>query len=233
MKSLLIIATLAIALLQNIYASTNADSVKYRFNPIVVTATKVEGAQSDIAASVSVIDEELIEQSVTSSPLELVKDHVPGFFVTERALMGYGIAAGAAGGISIRGVGGSPVTGVLVLRDGRPDIMGMMGHPLPDAYSLDGLERIEVVRGPASFLYGTNAMGGVINLVSKKVQEDGFRTTIRGGAGNFNTQKFNAHHGGKIDNFDYYVTVGSRQTDGHRDDSNYEGTHTTAHLGYA
>jgi iron complex outermembrane receptor protein len=215
------------------HAESGADSVKYRFNPVVVTATKVEDAQKDIAASVSVIGAREIEQSITASPLELVKDHVPGVFITERAVMGYGIAQGAAGGISIRGVGGSPVTGVLVLRDGRPDIMGLMGHPLPDAYSLDGLEKIEVLRGPASFLYGTNAMGGVINLVSKKVREDGFETRFRGGAGNFNSQKLNLHHGGKINNFDYYVTLGSQRTDGHRDFSNYDGTFSTAHLGYA
>lgn len=214
-------------------AESGADSVKYKFNPVVVTATKVADTQKEIAASVSVITAKEIEQSVTSSPLELVKDMVPGVFITERAVMGYGVASGAAGGISIRGVGGSPVTGVLVLRDGRPDIMGLMGHPLPDAYSLDGLEKIEVLRGPASFLYGTNAMGGVINLVSKKVREDGFETRFSGGAGNFNSQKINLHHGGKINDFDYYVTLGTRRTDGHRANSDYEGTFSTAHLGYA
>ncbi|MBN1465902.1 TonB-dependent receptor [candidate division KSB1 bacterium] len=215
------------------FAAETADSVKYRFNPIVVTATKVAGSQRDIAASVSVIDKELIEKSISSSPLELIKDHIPSMFITERAVMGYGVASGAAGQLSIRGVGGSPVTGVLVLRDGRPDIMGMMGHPLPDAYSLDGLERIEVVRGPASFLYGTNAMGGVINLISNKVRQDGFQTRLRAGAGNYNSQKLNLHHGGKVNALDYYVTLGTQRTDGHRNDSNYNGTFTTAHFGYS
>lgn len=226
-------AVLLTALFYHLFAETTVDSVKYRFDPVVVTATKVEGAQSDIAASVSVIDAEMIQQSIAGSALELVKDHVPGIFVTERAVMGYGVASGAAGGISIRGVGGSPVTGVLILRDGRPDIMGMMGHPLPDAYSLDGLERIEVVRGPASFLYGTNAMGGVINLVSKKVRQDGFQTAIRGGVGNYNSSKLNVHHGGKINKFDYFITLAARRTDGHRDYSNYDGAFSTAHLGYS
>ncbi len=208
------------------------DSVKYKFNPVVVTATKVEGAQREIAASVSVLDEQQIEHAMTGSALELVKDHVPSVFITERSVMGYGVAAGAAGGISIRGVGGSPVTGVLVLRDGRPDIMGMMGHPLPDAYSLDGLERIEVVRGPASFLYGTNAMGGVINLVSKKVRNDGFQTRISGGAGNFNSQKLNLQHGARLGAVDYFITASTRRTDGHRNFSDYDGTFVTAHVGY-
>ncbi|MBN1479025.1 TonB-dependent receptor [candidate division KSB1 bacterium] len=230
---LLTLTTLTIVLFCHLHAQSGADSVKYRFDPVVVTATKVEGAQSDIAASVSVVDAKMIQQSISSSALELVKDHVPGVFITERAVMGYGVAYGAAGGISIRGVGGSPVTGVLVLRDGRPDIMGMMGHPLPDAYSLEGLERIEVVRGPASFLYGTNAMGGVINLVSKKVRQDGFQTKIRGGLGNYNSGKLYLNHGGKIGPFDYFVTLGTQRTDGHRENSNYDGTFSTVHLGYA
>lgn len=228
----LIIAVWGLSVLTPVGAQSEKDSVKYKFNPVVVTATKVEGAQRDIAASVSVLDETVIAQAMTGSALELVKHHVPSVFITERAVMGYGVAGGAAGGISIRGVGGSPVTGVLVLRDGRPDIMGMMGHPLPDAYSLEGLERIEVVRGPASFLYGTNAMGGVINLVSKKVREDGFQTRVSGGAGNFNSQKLNVHHGAKLGAFDYYVTASTQRTDGHRNDSDYDGSFFTAHVGY-
>ncbi|HPG38108.1 MAG TPA: TonB-dependent receptor [bacterium] len=208
------------------------DSVKYKFNPVVVTATKVQGAQKDLAASVSVIDETMIQTAPTHSVLELVKDLVPGINITEKNVMGYGISSGAAGGISIRGVGGSPVTGVLVLRDGRPDIMGMMGHPIPDAYSLDGVERIEVVRGPASFLYGTNAMGGVINIVSKKMTQDGFTTRVSGGLGSFSGKELSGYHGGKIGALEYYVTAATRQTDGHRDYSGYEGDFYTAHIGY-
>ena len=216
-----------------LFAETAQDSVKYRFKPVTVTASKINGAQREIAAGVTVIDEQQMQSAMSNSALDVVKDHVPGVFVTERALMGYGIASGAAGGVTIRGIGGSPVTGVLVLRDGRPDIMGMMGHALPDAYSTNGLERIEVIRGPASFLYGTNAMGGVINLVSKRVREEGFQTGVSVGAGNFNSQKIDARHGAKLGKFDYYLTAGHQKTDGHRDYSEYKDNTFTAHLGYA
>ncbi len=208
------------------------DSVKYRLNPVIVTATKIAGAQTELAASVSVIDNAMIERASTNSVLALVKDFVPGVYITERAVMGYGVATGAAGGISIRGLGGSPVTEVLVLRDGRPDIMGLMGHPLPDAYSLDGVERVEVVRGPASFLYGTNAMGGVINIVSKSMTTDGFQTSFTGGYGTFNTQKLVGNHGGKKGSWDYHLSAAVRKTDGHRDFSDYEADQYTAHWGY-
>jgi outer membrane receptor protein involved in Fe transport len=218
---------------QAICVETKADSVLYHGKPVIVTATKINGAEREIAAGVSVIDEKQLRSAMSSSALDIVKDQVPGVFITERALMGYGVAAGAAGGITIRGIGGSPVTGVLMLRDGRPDMMGIMGHSLPDAYSTYGLERIEVLRGPASFLYGTNAMGGVINLVSKKVREEGFTTGVTLGAGNFNTQKVNAQHGAKLGNLDYYFTAGHERTDGHRDNSDYKGSSFSAHVGYA
>lgn len=233
MQKLTLISILTITLLGlDLLTAAEVDSVKYRFNPIVVTATKVQGAQREIAASVSVIDDSEIQHSLASTALDLVKDYVPGIFITERSVMGYGVANGAAGGISIRGIGGSPVTGVLVLRDGRPDIMGMMGHPIPDAYSLDGLERIEILRGPASFLYGSNAMGGVINLVSKKMEHDGFSTKISAGAGEFKSQKVNLNHGGRIGAFDYFVTAATKRTDGHRENSDYRGSFYTTHFGY-
>lgn len=216
----------------NLQADSETDSVKYTFDSVVITATKVKGAQRDIAASVSVIDRETIENTASYSALELIKDNVPGVYITEKGLMGYGVADGAAGGISIRGVGGSPVTGVLVLRDGRPDIMGMMGHPIPDAYPLEGLERIEVLRGPASFLYGTNAMGGVINLVTRDVDQPGFKTRVSNSIGSFNTQTVSIHHGAKFEKFDYHLSGGLRETDGHRVNSDYDGDHVTAHMGY-
>lgn len=235
MKSVVKVALFAlftVNLVTHAETSLPPDSIQFRFNPIVVTATKFQGAQKDLPSSVSVLDQKVIQATPTSTVLELVKDHVPGVFFTERAVFGYGTAMGAAGGISIRGVGGSPVTDVLVLRDGRPDIMGMMGHPIPDAYSLDGVERIEVIRGPASFLYGTNAMGGVINIVSKKMITDGFKTRLTGGWGTFHTSKLGLTHGGKKGRLDYYLTVGVKKTDGHRDFSQYEGDFYTAHIGY-
>ncbi|MBN2356166.1 Plug domain-containing protein, partial [candidate division KSB1 bacterium] len=123
-----------------------SDSIRYHLDPVVVIASRLAAAQSQAAASVSVIDAGMMQHMEAHSALQAVSDFVPGVFITEKAVMGYGVASGAAGGISIRGVGGSPVTGVLVLRDGRPDMMGLMGHPLPDSYPLQGLERIEVIR---------------------------------------------------------------------------------------
>jgi len=69
------------------------------------------------------------------------------------------VANGTAGQISIRGIGVNPTTGVLILIDGHPQYMGIMGHPLADSYVASDAERVEVIRGPGSLLYGSNAMG--------------------------------------------------------------------------
>ena len=56
--------------------------------------------------------------------------------------------------------------------DGHPQYAGIFDHPIADAYQSFLAERVEVLRGPASVLYGSNAMGGVVNIVTRKMQED-------------------------------------------------------------
>jgi iron complex outermembrane receptor protein len=205
--------------------------VKYVFNPIVKTATKVDGAQRDIAASISLIGEPQLMLAPTNAVLEIVQHMVPSLYVTEWGVMGFGAAGQAAGKISIRGMGGGANTHVLILRNGRPDFMGLMGCTIADEFSSDGVERIEVIRGPGSFLYGTNATGGIINIIPKKITENGFQTRMKGGVGAFDTRTFSLSHGGKTGRFDYLLTANHRQTDGHREDSDYKGRHYTAHMG--
>lgn len=208
--------------------------VNYYLNPILVTATKVAGAQRDLVASVSIIGSPKLVQAPTNAILEVVKSSVPGLYVTEWGVMGYGAAGSSAGKISIRGMGGGENTHVLILRNGRPDFMGLMGCTIADEFSTDGVERVEVLRGPASFLYGTNATGGVINIVSKKKTEDGFKTNISGGYGTFNSKKINITHSGKTGKTEYILSAATRKTDGHRGDANshYEAAHYTVHVGY-
>ncbi|RKY52002.1 MAG: hypothetical protein DRP89_08355 [Candidatus Neomarinimicrobiota bacterium] len=212
-------------------AKSDSIRVKYHFNPVVVTATKIAGAQRDLAASVTLINSAMIQRTPAYSVLEAVKTYVPDLYVTEWGVMGYGVAGNSAGKISIRGLGGGATTYVLILRNGRPDFMGLMGCTVPDEFMLEGVEKIEVLRGPASFLYGTNAMGGVINIISKKMTKNGFKTELTGGIGDFNSKKLSVTHGGKRGRVEYYLTATTRKTDGHRDYSNYESDYYTAHIG--
>jgi len=109
-----------------------------------------------------------------------------------------------------------------VLVDGRPDFMGIFGHPLMDAYRTDNVDRIEVVRGPASALYGTNAMGGAVNIVTRAPREHGVRTTAGVALGSHDTREYTADVSAQQGSGSGTLSVSRRQTDGHRPRSRYE-----------
>ncbi len=199
---------------------------------VVVTGTKVEVSRKNIPMTVSVISSEEIDQSDESSLLPVISERVPGVFITERGITGYGVSTGAAGQINIRGLGGSPTTQVLILIDGHPQFMGMMGHHLPDAYVASDVEKVEIIRGPASILYGSNAMGGVINIITKKQVEDGINFNSRIVYGSYNTQKYMGKVGFKKKGFSVFCSVNHDKTDGHRDSSDFNITNGYIKGGY-
>lgn len=199
---------------------------------VVVTGTPTKVNRNNVPMSVSVVNKAAIEESDESALLPVLNGRVPGLFVTERGVTGFGVAAGSAGQISIRGVGGNPTTGVLMLIDGHPQFMGIMGHPLPDSYVASDAERVEVIRGPASILYGTNAMGGVINIITKKQTVEGVHGNARISYGSYNTQKYMGSAGYKKNKFSAYISGNHDQTDGHRPNSDFKITNGYIKLGY-
>jgi iron complex outermembrane receptor protein len=188
---------------------------------VIVTATKTAVSRNNVGYTVSVIKQENIEQSSESALLPVLSENVPGLFVTERGVTGFGVATGSAGQITIRGVGGSPSTQVLVLLNGNPQFMGLMGHPLPDSYIASDAQRVEVIRGPASTLYGSNAMGGVINIITKDQKNDGLNLNSRLMYGSYNTLKYMLNGGFSKDRLNVFASFNHDRTDGHRDSSDF------------
>jgi len=188
----------AFSLLFSTAVKAQNDSIKtINLDEIVVTGTKTAVNRNNVPLTVSVIPMEKIENSSESALLPVLAEQVPGLFVTERGITGFGVSTGSAGKISLRGIGGSPNTQVLILLNGNPQFMGIMGHPLPDAYVASDVEKVEVIRGPASTLYGTNAMGGVINIITRQQNEEGFKANARVMYGSYNTQKYMLNGGFK------------------------------------
>lgn len=200
---------------------------------VVITATKTEVSRNQVPMTVSVITREQLDQSDESALLPILSEQIPGLFITERGITGFGVSAGAAGQINMRGLGGSPTTQVLVLIDGHPQFMGMMGHHLPDSYVASDAERIEVVRGPASVLYGSNAMAGAINIITRHQKEEGVSANARLMYGSFNTQKYMLSTGVRKGKFDAFASVNHDRTDGHRDSSGFLITNGYLKSGYA
>ena len=204
---------------------------------VVVTGTRNRTDIRHLPMTLSVVGRDKIERSNTPSLLPLLTEQVPGLFITGRGLMGYGVSGGSAGQISLRGVGGSPqaglpTTGMLVLIDGHPQYASLMGHPISDAYQGMIAERVEVLRGPASVLYGSNAMGGVINIVTRKMQEEGVKTHANLGYGSYNTFQSEVTNRIRKGRFTSILSASYNRTDGHRPDMGFEQYGGYAKLGY-
>ena len=210
-------------------AGNPADPI--HINEVVVTGTRNETDVRHLPLTVSVIDREEIEQSMQPSVLPVITQQVPGLFVTSRGIMGYGVSEGAAGGMSLRGLG-SGSGRLMVLIDGHPQYMGLMGHAIADAYQSLMTERVEVLRGPASVLYGSNAMGGVVNIVTRRMHEEGVKTNVNLGYGSFNTLQSEVTNRIRKGKFSSLISGSYNRTDGHRKDMGFEQYGGYAKLGY-
>ena len=201
--------------------SQKPDSSKtYYEEPVVVTGTQESLSRKYVPASVSVVTSADLKSSGQISLLDALSEEVPGLYVPQRGVIGYGIE-NPAGTISIRGLSGSPNTQVLVMIDGVPQFMGIYGHPLPDSYLSQDAARVEVIRGPASMLYGTNAMGGVVNIITKKAEQNGVEFTGGASYGSFNTQEYNGGLGYNDGRFNILLSGDHDQTDGSRSYSSF------------
>lgn len=218
--------------LSNTYlAMAGKPSDPIHIGEVVVTGTRNETDVRHLPLTVSVIDRQEIEQSMQPSVLPILTQQVPGLFITSRGIMGYGVSNGAAGGIALRGLSGGSGR-MMVLIDGHPQYAGIFGHPISDAYQSFLAERVEVLRGPASVLYGSNAMGGVINIVTRQLHEEGVKTNVNLGYGSFNTLQSEVTNRIRKGRFTSLISGSYNRTDGHRSNMGFEQYGGYAKLGY-
>ena len=234
-KSYLSIALMALAVQTGMAQEQKRDSLDtgkvYEIGEVVVTGTRNETDVRHLSQTVSVVNRSKIDQALQPSLLPVLTEQIPGLFVTSRGVMGYGVSGGAAGSISLRGLSGGTAR-LMVMIDGHPQYAGIFGHPIADAYQSFLAERVEVLRGPASVLYGSNAMGGVINIVTRKMQEDGVKTNLRAGYGSWNTLETELTNRIRKGRFSSVISGSYNRTDGHRADMGFEQYGGYAKLGY-
>lgn len=199
----------------------SADTLDRSIGEVVVTGTRAGADVRHLSQSVAVVSRKVIDDDLRPSLLPVLTEHVPGLFTTARGVMGFGVSGGAAGGISLRGLSGGTAR-MLVLIDGHPQYAGIFGHPVADAYQSLLAERVEVLRGPASALYGSNAMGGVVNIVTRKMEADGVRTSLTAGYGSYNTLETEFTNMVRRRRFSSVVSGSYNRTDGHRPDMTFE-----------
>ena len=165
---------------------------------IVVTATRVPTPVLDIPAGVSVIDRQTIEQRGYTTLTEALSA-IPGVRVSQ---------SGGPGGNASVFVRGTNSNQVLVLRDGMPlnDASDSSGAFNFGVDTLADVERIEVIRGPMAALYGSGAIGGVINLISRQGHEPGLHVTGELAGGYPRQIEGNVNASGIEGPFDYSAT---------------------------
>jgi iron complex outermembrane receptor protein len=176
---------------------------------VVVTATRDVEEIRKIPANVTVITEEKMKESNAQVVTDVLKDEVG---VVVRDYFGTGKTAT----VDIRGLGETGPLNTLVLVDGRRvneiDLSGVDWTQIP----LDQVERIEIVRGPGSVLYGDNAAGGVINIITKR-PEKSFSAGGEVVIGNYHYDKESGSVSGKWGPLSAILSASHNATNGYRD----------------
>ena len=215
------------------YPQTAADSVRtHHLGEVVVTGSNDAVGRNLLPYTVSTIGAKQLEATGNTQLLSAVSGVVPSLFVTERNIIGFGLSNGGSGGIKIRGVGGSPTNAVLMMVDGQPQFAGIYSHHVADFYETEYVERVEVLRGPASVLYGSNAMGGVINVITKEAGRDGVKTTLTSQYGSYNTWLTSLTNTTRFGRFSSLVSLGHDRTDGVRKNFDFRQSNLYAKAGY-
>jgi len=205
-KAFLIIASLLVLSTQ---APLAQEKKEIELEEIVVTATRIEQAIGNVPGFVSVITEEEIKTSTARTIDDLLRKET-GMDVVRP----YGLSSKTQS-VTLRGIYGDRSSRTLILLD---------GVPLNDLYSgavdwntipLEAVERIEILRGANSAIYGSNALGGVINIITRKPEKK-FRIGIDAGYGNMNTWNFGTNLTGSLNQLGYLFSGGYTHTDGYK-----------------
>ena len=153
---------------------------EFTLDPMIITATRSEKRDVDVPARTTILSTQDLKNTGAQN-LQVALGRVPGLIYKTFA-PGGGAMGTMANEIAIRGVS----NGTLVMLNGTP--MNLRGKYFLDAIPVESVERVEIVKGGGSVLYGSEAMGGVINIITKKE----FSNSVSVGYGNYGQQKYSA-----------------------------------------
>ena len=177
------------------------------------------------ATNITVISEDEIKKSNAKNAGELIENKVG---ITDVSKYG---TLGSESTLRIRS-GGASAQQVLVMVDGRLVNDTSLGSANLTEIPSENIERIEILRGPASALYGANALGGVVNIITKKATAVKPKTEIGIEQGSFNTQNYKMNFTAMPGKANIFLSGGKNITDGFRDNSDYDATNFSAKIGY-
>lgn len=199
-------------------AETTPDPKKAVLLPeIVVTARPIfeETRIDSLGSLVTVVTSRQFDE-MNALDLPSALRRIPGVVISRYNLVG-GYGGGDGGAVFLRGLGsGRPGAEIGTLFDGVPRFVGVWTHPLMDASSLESAGGVEIRKSAQPILDGNMAFGS-INMVPRRRTAPGFETSIQGMLGRYGTESSEIRHGGRSGRLDYYVSMGKKRSDGHRD----------------
>ncbi len=201
--------------------SVPADSASIALSEVVVTGSNKSVSRDLLPYTVSVVSRNSLEATGQPQVLAAISGQVPSLFVSQRGIFGFGVSNGGSGHIKMRGVGGDRASGVLMMVDGQPQFAGIYSHHIADFYGKETVERVEVLRGPGSVLYGSNAMAGVINVITREPRHDGVHTTLTSQYGSYNTWLSSITNTTRFGRFSSLVSLSYDRTDGNVKDFDF------------
>jgi vitamin B12 transporter len=210
--SQLVMAALFLSVFQILAVASVYAEEHVNIGEIVVTATKIEESAENIAQDVTVIPQKEIESGSYRNLSEVIRN-AGGLNLFE-----YG-DRGSFASVSLRG---STSEQTLVLVDGKrlnkpgDGQVDLNAVPIP----LEQIERIEILRGAASALYGADAIGGVINIITKIPNES--RTNLSASFGRFATKEYSLNTSQKVKDIGFYLSLSKDKSDGFRTNSDYD-----------
>lgn len=201
MKSPFKLSLISLAILAP--AASAEEIPAYRLDDVVVTATRIAQPLSASLGDITVVTAEEVRQAGQSSLAELLQTQ-PGVEISSNG------GPGTTTSVYLRGANAGHT---LVLVDGMRLGSATTGATALENIPLDQVERIEILRGPASHLYGSDAVGGVIQIFTKSGQGTP-RANFSAGLGSFNTRKLSGGYGGEIENTRFSLQAGQTESDG-------------------
>lgn len=198
---------------------------------IIVTGSRQKTDVRHLPFNISIVGRQALTAKEQTNLLPTLTQLVPGLFTTSRGVAGYGVSTGASGDINLRGIGAGQGR-LMVLVDGHPQYQGIFGHSIADSYQTLMAERVEVLRGPASTLYGSNALGGVINIVTRRPEADGATTEAGLSMGSYSTIQADASNQVRKGRFTSTVAAQYTSTMNHRPNMGFEQYGGFAKVGY-
>jgi outer membrane cobalamin receptor len=199
------------------------EQIDYGLQPIVVTATRTPQLLWESNANVVVVTNDEIEQS-TAQHLGDILMMLPGVNIGALGDIGQNVSLG---------IRGSSAGQVLILVDGVPVNDPQHGGLDLNLISLDNVQKIEVIRGAASSLYGSDALGGVVNVITWSTTYEKPFSNIAYQQGDHGLEKVAARFARSFHRrFDLNFTASSTNYDGYRNNSDYLGRHLAGRLRY-